>query len=184
MSEYEPHDAFGTGLRAYLGRHAAEEAAPSEPQPAVPAGAQPSERPPAPLTDEELAQRTRELAERERRFGEHVQAFDRHVAAMRRHEEELREREEALAAREARVSTERRDVREALRDHAEGSLARIFQVFDEALAAEEPGGGADHGVRLATVRALLAEAYAQDGNGATAAAVDELAQIRERRAGS
>jgi hypothetical protein len=183
MEESEQQDTFGTGLRAYLGRHAAEEVPAEEPasDAAAESQATPGE-PPRPLTpEEELALRSEELAERERQLREHIQAFEAHLSTLARREEALREREAAAEA-QAQATAERRPVREALREHAEMSIARVLQVFDDALAADHPAGGADHGVRLAAVRALLAEAYASDGDpGTTAAVIDELAELRHRR---
>jgi hypothetical protein len=182
MAEDEHSESFGNGLRAYLGRRAVRAVAANEAQAAPPPDGPATDEPPRPLSAEDLAEQEQHLAERERQLREHIQAFEAHLATLARREADLREREAAAEAEQARISTERRNVREALREHAEGSLTRIFQVFDDALTADHPGGGADYGVRLAAVRALLAEAYAGDGDAsATAAVVDELAEMRHRR---
>lgn len=174
MGEHEAQDTFGTGLRAHLGRLGAEdeEAAPTVAESAV-----------APTFDE-LVRRARELAEREQRFAEHVRAFEAHAEELAGREDALRERTLALDE-ERRARAESRPVREVLREHAELSLARIVQVYDDALTATQSNGTPDFGVRLAAVRALLAEAYAGDPGSAeaTAAVVDELAAMRDRRTG-
>lgn len=174
MAEHDAHETFGAGLRAHLARLGAEDAD---------AGATAADRAVPPPPDE-LAQRARHLAEREQRFAERVPVVEAHTRELARREQELRER--ALALEEqARTRAESRPVREALREHAELSLGRIVQVFDDALAATESNGAPDFGVRLAAVRALLAEAYAGDPQSAaaTAGVVDELAAMRDRRAG-
>lgn len=182
MTEHEAQDTFGSGLRAHLGRLGSENVEESEVAQAVaPASEGEAVVPPA---AEEVARRARELAERERRFAEHVRGFDAHTAELARREERLREREAALE--EASGSPEEHPpVRDVLRKHAELSLARIVQVFDDALTATQANGTPDFGVRLAAVRALLAEAYAGDADStaATAAVVDELAAMRDRRIG-
>ena len=182
MADDQQNDFFGGGLRAYLERLAAEgtevigEPAQHEAMPAEPAQPPQPPNPPQPRT---LDEREQALREREHRFAQHLQGFEAHAAALAQREEQVRERE---AARQRRTE-ERRAVRDVLREHAELSVARIIQVFDDALAATQPNGTPDHNVRLAAVRVLLGEAYADGGDpDSTAAAIDELAQLRQRRA--
>ena len=167
----ETHE-FATGLRAYLQRVAgdspAPEAAANDPAPASDQGPEPPPRSP------------------EEQFAEQVRAFEAHLARFLQHERQVAERERKVAEREealAQRSAERRPVREALREHAELSTERLLALFDDALSATLPNGTPEHAVRLTAVRVLLGEAYADDANGATAAAaIDELAALRERRA--
>ena len=123
----------------------------------------------------------------EEQFAEQVRAFEAHLARFQQHERKVAKRERKVAEREealAQQNTERRPAREALRDHAELSTDRLLAVLDEALAATQPNGAPDHTVRLAGVRVLLGEAYAAEGDAeATSAAMDELAAVRDRRAG-
>ena len=170
----ERQDFFGSGLRAHLERSSGEPDAGGEP-PAADAPPAPPPRPPT-LEEREQAQ-----LDRERRFEEHVQAFEAHAAALAKHEESIRERERALEQTVVEGTEQRRAVRDVLREHAELSIARVLQVFDDGLTATHGNGAPDHAVRLAAVRVLLGEAYATGESGTTAAAIDELAALRQRR---
>lgn len=174
MPDGDSKDFFGGGLRAHLERLAPEVAdASGTDRP----GADDRQPPPSPVPST-LEEREQAQLEREQRFTDHVQAFEAHAAALARREEQLREREAALERRKA----ERRAVRDVLREHAELSVDQIIRVFDEALAATHANGMPDHAVRLVALRVLVGEAYADGSDaGAAAAALDELAQIRQRR---
>ena len=188
MAETEQNEYFGNGLRAYLERLSGAIAPAQDPAPQQPQS--PSTPPPAPAAGPAptAEERERALLDRERRFEEHVRGFEAHARAVAQREEQLRAQEERLREREqaaeqrTAAAAERRAVRDVLREHAELSVTRIVQVFDDALAATGPNGLPDHSVRLAAVRALLGEAYAStDDTAQTSAAIDELAALRERR---
>jgi hypothetical protein len=139
----ETHE-FATGLRAYLQRVAADNPAPA-PDTSPDAGA-PADQGTEPTPSPEVV-----FAEQVRAFEAHVGRFQAHERDVARREREVREKEEAFAQR----ATERRPVRDALREHAELSIDRVFALFDDALAATLPNGAPDHAVRLTAVRVLL-----------------------------
>src|SRR5215218_1202105 len=123
----ETHE-FATGLRAYLHRVAADNPMPA-PDTLPDAG--------APTDQAELTPSPEVVfAEQVRAFEAHVGRFQAHERDVARRERELHERQEALAQR----ATERRPVRDALREHAELSIDRVLALFDDALAATLPNG--------------------------------------------
>jgi hypothetical protein len=151
---------FGSGLRAHLGfEHEAPVRADRIREPV----AEPDPR------EEELARRLAYLAAAE----EALVARERQVAERER-DVEARETELEQHVVQAAV-----DVRQLLRRRAEQQADGLWRSFEEALHATTPGGEADHAVRVAAARALLAEAY--DGDAGGQALDDELARLRARR---
>ncbi len=161
---------FGTGLRAHLGHE-------PEGEPAV---ARVDEEAPAELSpvEQELEQRLVYLAAAEAALVER----ERLVAAR---EDAAEAGLAALAEEEERLTGERRrlteigsagDVRELLRRLAAQHADLLWGSFEDALRSE------DLELRLLAARTLVGDVYSDHGAPVEHAA-DELARIRQRRAG-
>jgi hypothetical protein len=190
IDEFDIYDeretGFGTGLRAHLGYdlsagpdlHPFEpETHASEPEAEAPLDPVEWDGEPEPVPDlsgpdqraRELETYAAQLAERERRLAEL--------------ESELAEESQRLAAVDAMRTETRRPVRELLREHAEQYAERLVLTFEQALEATDHDGRPDFPTRLAALRLLLSEAYAEAGDDASnfSRAEDELAELRRRR---
>jgi chromosome segregation ATPase len=184
-------EEFGTGLRTHLERTRVGEQEP-EPAPEAPD----PEAAELAAEEEALEERRRELAERR----EQIAAVETTLRVREQRITEVRaklaDEERRLSAAEAELTTQgkakekrpsdRRRVRQLLRERAEREAERVWGAFEQGLIAAHPDGSPDLEARIATARALLAEAYGPPGGAADAAdeSPDELAPLRKRKRGA
>jgi hypothetical protein len=167
---------FGTGLRAYLGHEGpAPEPAP-EPAPPPVVEAEP---PPQPSPqDREIAERLAyveaaegDLSHREQRLLEREREAEAALAMLAEEEQRLaRERDRLVEI--GRTN----DIRELMRKRAVQHADLVWASFEDALRGESLE------LRLLAARTLVGDIHAAEG-GSIDDAVDELAQIRQRRTG-
>ncbi|HSL66368.1 MAG TPA: hypothetical protein VK874_17065 [Gaiellaceae bacterium] len=164
---------FGSGLRKHLGFEFLEPVEVLLPSSSV---SRQEEEPPVDPVEAELERRLSYLAAAEEAFVDRERELDAREQALAQLEEELAAREEELVGdlREAGLNA-----RQLLRRRAEQHADGLWRTFEEAMRADAPDGGPDHAIRIAAARALLAEAYDQQGGGAELE--DELARLRARR---
>jgi hypothetical protein len=162
---------FGTGLRAHLGHE-------PSPEPAVAPAEQEAAAPEPDAVEVELEQRLAYLAaaeaalvERERLLAEREDNAEAALVA-------LAEEEERLAAERERIADvgPTGDIRSLLRKRAAQHADLVWGSFEDALRSD------DLELRLLAARTLVGDVYAVDGR-PVEDAIDELAQIRQRRTG-
>ena len=204
----ETEKGFGTGLRTKLEKRRPGPAEPvgdaeREPVEELAGEQEPAAEEPGELSEtEQLWGELEESLAREEALKRQLEEQTHAYEAARELGRRLAERAEAVQRREqeveahfmalqeetaARQSAEPENGRAYLRRRIEESGEPLWRVFQEALTATRPNGEPDFRTRLMAASTLLAEAYGDTAllspGEQVAAARDELAGIRAKRAG-